>query len=114
MSPTIVDIRQNPSGTGADLRTEILNGLDAPGGSRTLPTLLLYDEQGLRLYDDITTKAHEYYLFRAEETILDHHADEIVSSIRQTGAPNHRGQEVVIELGAGYVPLVGLTHPHLR
>jgi uncharacterized SAM-dependent methyltransferase len=53
-------------------------GLQKPQGQRTLPTILLYDEQGLRLYDEITTKVPEYYLFPAEEEILREHGSEIV------------------------------------
>ncbi|KAF8573928.1 hypothetical protein K439DRAFT_1624720 [Ramaria rubella] len=41
----------------------MLSGLNQPTGKKSLPTLLLYDERGLRLYDAITTDAHEYYLF---------------------------------------------------
>jgi L-histidine Nalpha-methyltransferase / hercynylcysteine S-oxide synthase len=87
------------SGDGPDLTHDILTGLEKPAGERNLPTMLLYDERGLRLYDDITTQAPEYYLFGAEESILKSKADEIVRAM-------HHGQdvtpdEVVLELGAG-------------
>jgi L-histidine Nalpha-methyltransferase / hercynylcysteine S-oxide synthase len=101
MAPSIVDVRTHERTEGADdLRASIIAGLGAAPGHRTLPTLLLYDEHGLRLYDDITTKAPEYYLFPAEEDILKLHASDIVSTIR--GASKDKdGSETVVELGAG-------------
>ncbi|KAG8868209.1 hypothetical protein FRB97_002624, partial [Tulasnella sp. 331] len=78
------------------LRTQILAGLYKPQHQRTLPTILLYDERGLRLYDDITTHLHAYYLFGAEEQILTDHSADIVAMM---GAG--KGDTVVVELGAG-------------
>lgn len=57
----IIDVRALKTGQ-FDLRQAVLDGLAKPAGQRTLPTLLLYDEHGLRLYDNITTHAQEYYL----------------------------------------------------
>ena len=80
---------------------QILKGLTKLVGHKSLPTLLLYDETGLRLYDDITTEAPEYYLFGAEENILKSHADEIVRVMHsRDGGEVNRG-EIVLELGAG-------------
>ncbi|CAE6446239.1 unnamed protein product [Rhizoctonia solani] len=101
MDPLIVDVRENASGDNSPSNTvidAIIEGLSKPSGARSLPTLLLYNERGLRLYDDITTKATEYYLFGCEEQILSDHADEII--VRAMGAAQ-RDHEVVIELGAG-------------
>jgi uncharacterized SAM-dependent methyltransferase len=86
--------------TSEDLRQQIIDGLKEAPGHKTLPTMLLYDERGLRLYDDITTKAPEYYLFSAEEDILKNHATEIVLAMHNSSGlvPG----ETVIELGAGY------------
>jgi uncharacterized SAM-dependent methyltransferase len=53
-------------------------GLKKPTGQKTLPTILLYDERGLRLYDDITTMAPEYYFLAAEEQILRDNGPSIV------------------------------------
>ncbi|CAG8613055.1 620_t:CDS:2 [Acaulospora colombiana] len=78
---------------------EILQGLCQPTGQKSLPTILLYDELGLRLYDDITTKASEYYLFPAEEQILRDNGASIIRMMHG-GSPVHPG-EVVLELGAG-------------
>jgi len=84
-----------------DIVKEISSGLSLPAGQRELPTLVLYDEKGLRLYDHITTDAPEYYLFGAEEGILKTRADEIVQTMHQ-GKGVVPG-EVVVELGAGFV-----------
>ncbi|QRV86392.1 Histidine-specific methyltransferase, SAM-dependent [Ceratobasidium sp. AG-Ba] len=99
MEPLILDVREsNFKDAGSPgIVDAIVSGLSKAKGSRSLPTLLLYDERGLRLYDDITTKAPEYYLFACEEQILKDHADEIVKAM---GAAKRDG-EVVIELGAG-------------
>ncbi|KAF5382668.1 hypothetical protein D9615_002725 [Tricholomella constricta] len=84
----------------ADIAAQIVGGLTRPAGEKQLPTMLLYDERGLRLYDDITTKAPEYYLFGAEEEILKHKADEIVLAMHH-GEDRVSADEVVLELGAG-------------
>jgi dimethylhistidine N-methyltransferase len=63
---------------------------------KTLPPFLLYDEEGSRLYERITTLP-EYYLTRTEYGILQAHAAEIVAAAaRGAGAPL-----AVVELGAG-------------
>ncbi|VDC01330.1 unnamed protein product [Peniophora sp. CBMAI 1063] len=99
----IVDVRVNDKAANGqlDMRQEILDGLSKPQGEKNLPTLLLYDERGLRIYDEITTDAEEYYLFGAEERILKEHADEIVGvmNARPDGSSVPNG--VVLELGAG-------------
>ncbi|KAG7088142.1 hypothetical protein E1B28_012164 [Marasmius oreades] len=81
------------------IRQQLLDGLRQPQGQKHVPTMLLYDERGLKLYDDITTQAPEYYLFAAEEEILKERADELVH-IMHGGAGPVEG-EAVIELGAG-------------
>lgn len=106
IKPEIVDVHSDEhTKTGDyDISQQILTGLDRPINKKTLPTLLLYNERGLRLYDDITTNAPEYYLFPAEESILRNHADEIVQAMH----PREDGVvpgEVVVELGAGCVVL---------
>ncbi|KIJ48236.1 hypothetical protein M422DRAFT_87551, partial [Sphaerobolus stellatus SS14] len=40
--------------------------------------IILYDETGLHLFDDVTTRAPEYYLFSAENGILERCAGDIV------------------------------------
>ncbi|KAJ2927919.1 hypothetical protein H1R20_g9182, partial [Candolleomyces eurysporus] len=84
-----------------DMPKQILDGLSRPVGQKQIPTMLLYDEQGLRLYDDITTAVPEYYLFGAEEEILKNRADEIVGTMHRHGQSGDLTDEVVLELGAG-------------
>ena len=95
--PQIVQLPRTEAAT--PLCDEIFQGLRKPQGQRTLPTILLYDEQGLRLYDEITTNVLEYYLFPAEEEILREHGGEIVRLMH--GGGSVRDGEVVLELGAG-------------
>ncbi|KAJ7069428.1 DUF323 domain-containing protein [Mycena amicta] len=82
-----------------DIGAQVLAGLRATT-MKTLPTMLLYDERGLRLYDDITTNAPEYYLFGAEEEILKNKSDEIVAAMH-LGTGGLCDGEVILELGAG-------------
>ncbi|EJF63190.1 hypothetical protein DICSQDRAFT_55495 [Dichomitus squalens LYAD-421 SS1] len=98
----ILDIHTRVSPpSGASIRDQIVSGLSQPVGGKTLPTLLLYDERGLRLYDEITTDAAEYYLFPAEEEILKNKADGIVRVMHSGIANGELVDEVVVELGAG-------------
>lgn len=104
----IIDVRKDEHRSCAtkpydrDICQQILAGLYQPINKKTLPTLLLYNERGLRLYDDITTKAPEYYLFPAEEEILRNHANEIVQVMHSPDGEVLPG-EVIVELGAGCV-----------
>ena len=103
MTVEIIDLH-SPTDNGpipTDLINQISSGLSLPPGQRELPTVLLYDEKGLRLYDDITTDVSEYYLFSAEEGIFKDKANDIVLAMHQ-GKGIVPG-EVVVELGAGYV-----------
>ncbi|KII86682.1 hypothetical protein PLICRDRAFT_177435 [Plicaturopsis crispa FD-325 SS-3] len=101
----IVDVRVNDRHHDAvsenNIPLQILEGLAQPVGQKTLPTMLLYDERGLKLYDDITTHAPEYYLFAAEEEILKNHADEIVSVMHSHDSEDSVRDEIILELGAG-------------
>ena len=88
----IIDIRSK--GQDCRLLEQILSGLrPGQGDEKRLPTLLLYDEQGLTLYEDITY-LDEYYLTNAEIEVLSDHAGEIANAI-------HAGS-MVVELGSGY------------
>lgn len=98
----ILDVHaHSQNDNGLAIRKQILDGLQRPFGEKQFPTMLLYDEQGLRLYDAITTEAPEYYLFGAEEEILKTRADDIVR-VMHAGAGLSAG-EVVLELGSGWV-----------
>lgn len=99
----IIDVRVNDKAQNGeqDIRREILAGLAQPTGQKTLPTLLLYNEAGLRIYDEITTDAEQYYLFGAEESILKTFGDDIVQAMHSASGGKLGGDEVVVELGAG-------------
>lgn len=91
--PPIIDIRSDT--TGFELRKLITTGLNPPsGGEKTLPTLLLYDDDGLRLFEEITY-LDEYYLTEEEIALLTEYADRIAERI-----PDGCN---VVELGSGYV-----------
>ena len=83
------------------LRHQILRGLSQRAGLKTLPTMLLYDELGLRLYDAITTDAEEYYLFHAEEEILRNYSKAIVRYMHAGLGGDCLDHETIVELGAG-------------
>jgi L-histidine Nalpha-methyltransferase len=72
------------------LATEVTAGLSAK--PKMLPPKLFYDDQGSRLFEQIT-ELPEYYLTRTERGIFERHATEIVS---QAG-----NNLTLIELGAG-------------
>ena len=103
MSALIIDVRLSAAGGGVDLLDEIVKGLSRPVGQKSLPVFLLYDEEGLHLYDEITTHSEEYYPFRAEETLLKKHAYDIVQIMqgRHEDRDHHHIGGVVLELGAG-------------
>jgi L-histidine Nalpha-methyltransferase / hercynylcysteine S-oxide synthase len=88
-APDIVDIRSDTA--GIELKHEIRKGLSNVG-EKTLPTLLLYDEQGLKLFERITY-LEEYYLTNEEIGVLKEHAKSIAEWIPD-GA-------LVVELGSG-------------
>ncbi|KZV82906.1 DUF323 domain-containing protein [Exidia glandulosa HHB12029] len=95
-----VEIHNITRGDGKlDLRAEIIQGLAQAAGQRRIPTVVLYDEPGLKLYDAITTEAKEYYLFASEEDILRRSAGDVVS-ILSAGEHGSEGA-MVLELGAG-------------
>ena len=58
-----------------------------------MPTLLLYDERGLKLFEDITY-LDEYYLTNAEIELLENHAPAIADLV-----PDDCD---ILELGSGY------------
>lgn len=90
----IIDIRRQEIGFSVldDMHQKLRPG---QGKEKKMPTLLLYDEKGLRLFEDITY-LDEYYLTGAEIDVLETYADHIAERI-QSGSQ-------VIELGSGYEP----------
>jgi L-histidine Nalpha-methyltransferase / hercynylcysteine S-oxide synthase len=85
----IIDIRRQT--LDHSILEYIKKGLRQPG-EKTLPTLLLYDAAGLKLFEKITY-LDEYYLTNAEIDVLSNYADEIAKRIRPGG--------IVVELGSG-------------
>ena len=77
--PQIIDIRSDTA--GIELKKEILAGLQSTSGEgKTLPTLLLYNEEGLKLFEKITY-LDEYYLTGEEIEVLETYADRIAERI---------------------------------
>lgn len=88
---SIVDIRQGE--LNISLVDEIRQKLNpGKGQERRMPTLLLYDEEGLQLFEEITY-LEEYYLTNAEIETLTSHA-EAIARVIEPGSQ-------VIELGSG-------------
>jgi L-histidine N-alpha-methyltransferase len=90
MPPTAtVDVRLAPSERRRAMVADVLAGLAAT--PKVLSPVWFYDETGSRLFDEIT-RLPEYYLTRAERSILEAHAGEVV---RRSGA------DTLVELGSG-------------
>lgn len=91
----ILEIRGH--GALAPLDESIRSGLQVPAGAeKTLPTLLLYNEEGLKLFERITF-LEEYYLTGQEIKVLEKYADRIADRIAS------RENTMIVELGSGYV-----------
>jgi len=88
----IIDIRKG--GISMNLAEPIRNGLQNPqdGRSRSLPSLLLWDEQGLKHFEKVTYN-QQYYLTNAEIDILEAHSKSIADRI-EPGT-------LLLELGSG-------------
>ncbi|KAI1639882.1 C-type lectin protein [Biscogniauxia mediterranea] len=86
----IIDIRQ--ATVESNLKEEIRNLFHPQDGPRRLPTLLLYDEKGLQLFEEITY-LEEYYLTNHEIQLLKLYATKIAEAI-PSGS-------LVVELGSG-------------
>ena len=101
MSASIIDVRLNSNASNGEVnvRDQVIQGLSRPAGQKILPQLLLYDDEGLRIFDEITTGVDDYYIFPAEERILKKHANDIVQVMH--GKQDQTMEAVVLELGAG-------------
>ena len=90
-SVSIIDIRENEVGKTIvdDLNMKIR---PQPGTEKRLPNLLLYDERGLKLFEEITY-LDEYYLTNSEIEVFEKHADHIANHVVS-------GSQLV-ELGSG-------------
>lgn len=90
----IIDIRSSHASLLDNLDTKILEGLTQLPGQKFLPSLLIWDEKGQMLYDDILV-AEDYYPYRVENELLKGNVDGMARSI---AAPR---PDLLIELGAG-------------
>ncbi|KAF4979752.1 hypothetical protein FZEAL_4109 [Fusarium zealandicum] len=88
--PSIIDIRGEH--VEINLKEEVASMFNPEDGPRKLPTLLLYNEPGLQLFEDITY-LDEYYLTNYEIEVLKKASAEIA---RRTPEGS-----MVIELGSG-------------
>ncbi|KAL8905680.1 MAG: hypothetical protein Q9207_002494 [Kuettlingeria erythrocarpa] len=89
----IVDIRQREQNKSlADMLRSSLRGGVSGKDEPTFPNLLLWDQQGLRLFEKITYN-EAYYLTNTEIAILERHCKEI--------APKNEPGSIVLELGSG-------------
>ncbi|KAJ4287852.1 hypothetical protein N0V88_007563 [Collariella sp. IMI 366227] len=93
-APKIIDIRSSKACPLDTLDFSILDGLSQPWGNKTLPQLLLWDEKGQRLYDEILA-TREYYPYRIENELLQERVQEITSTIAASRP------DLLVELGAG-------------
>ncbi|RGB28902.1 C-type lectin protein [Rhizophagus diaphanus] len=89
MTYSIVDIRRTEI-SKIWLKNSIINGLNQ--STKSIPTIVLYDELGLQYFEKITY-LKEYYLTDAEIDILKNKADRISDYIPEGSS--------VIELGSG-------------
>lgn len=87
--PVTVDVHLGPDDLRAALERDALDGLSA--SPKTLPPVYFYDDEGSRLFDEIT-RLSEYYLTNAEREILEERSDEIVALA---------GADTLVELGSG-------------
>jgi L-histidine N-alpha-methyltransferase len=88
MHPT-VDVLLSPADLSAALTEDVLAGLSAAPGQRSVPPKWFYDERGSKLFEEIT-RLPEYYPTRRERSILAERAGAIMA-----------GVETLIELGSG-------------
>jgi uncharacterized SAM-dependent methyltransferase len=88
--PRILDIRQSHS--TLNLAEEITNSLR--GQPPSLPSLLLWDDRGQKLFDRFSQRP-SYYPFHGEMDVLSQYGSSIGASIPT--------DEILLELGCGYV-----------
>ncbi|KAI9757176.1 MAG: hypothetical protein M4579_003566 [Chaenotheca gracillima] len=97
-SGNIIDIRR--SNIEHSIKDEISEKLQpAAGQDKRLPTLLLYDEAGLKLFEKITY-LEQYYLTGAEIEVLETHAMSIAERV-SSGS-------MLLELGSGNLRKVNI------
>ncbi len=87
--PPTIEVHLAPGDLRAAMEADVRSGLTS--SPKQLPPVYFYDDRGSRLFDDIT-RLPEYYPTRAERSILEAHAKDMIESA---------GADVLVELGAG-------------
>jgi L-histidine N-alpha-methyltransferase len=87
--PPTIDVHLTPADLRAAMEADVRRGLTS--SPKQLPPVYFYDDRGSRLFDEIT-RLPEYYPTRAERSILEAHAKDMVAAA---------GADTLIELGAG-------------
>jgi L-histidine Nalpha-methyltransferase len=85
----VVDVVVTPADRERAMREDVRAGLTS--STKFIPPVWFYDEAGSQLFDRIT-RLPEYYLTRAERSILEERAAEIVAAA---------GPATLVELGSG-------------
>ncbi|HEY5109884.1 MAG TPA: L-histidine N(alpha)-methyltransferase [Acidimicrobiales bacterium] len=89
LNPPTIDVHLTPDDLRTAMEADVRAGLTAI--PKQLPPVYFYDDRGSRLFDEIT-RLPEYYPTRAERSILESHAGDMVRAA---------GADVLVELGAG-------------
>jgi L-histidine N-alpha-methyltransferase len=87
--PPTIEVHLAPGDLRAAMVADVRSGLTS--SPKELPPVYFYDDRGSHLFDEIT-RLPEYYPTRAERSILEAHAKDMVESA---------GADVLVELGAG-------------
>lgn len=84
---------------------EVRSGLTST--PKTLSPWLFYDEEGSRLFEQIT-ELPEYYLTRAERSLFSRYADQIIEIAAEPAGNDPAPVLTLIELGAGTATKTGI------
>jgi EasF-like predicted methyltransferase len=90
----ILDIRGPSVTPSLSLRAKTLESLSLSFGSKCFPSLLLWNENGQRLFNEILTTS-DYYPLRTEMDLVQQNAHDIAQKIVSSGST------LLVELGAG-------------
>jgi L-histidine N-alpha-methyltransferase len=86
-----VDVHLGPEDLRSALEEDVRTGLAAEPGAKSLPPVWFYDEEGSRLFEEIT-RLPEYYPTRAERGLLEANAPAVAKLALA---------DTLVELGAG-------------
>jgi L-histidine N-alpha-methyltransferase len=100
-----VKLPQLPAAAYTPLGSEVYRGLTSR--PRSLCPWLFYDQEGSRLFEQIT-ELDEYYVTRTERSIFAHHAEAILAAAAAPTPHGHERELTMIELGAGTASKTGL------